>query len=347
MHTGTAGHDPLSQVLRNISQRRRHGVLEVRLTEKSIRLSFWQGKVVDAQEEGRSGPAEVLESLIAADLVPEGFRSPLTSYAALRAALRADTRTSARITDAVFQRAVQQHVIGLLYSLNPDAPALTGFDSSMVEYEREFAPSVSIGQLLLDHVAMQTDRARFLGIFSGNVVIARGVETAPGLSNEESVIFEILPEPRSLGEVRRLSLFSEFALQESLLRMYENGIVRVSEAPKQMEATPLFNDDVLSNLDSAIDDVFEAEGIQSSAAETSEEPLVDTSEKDAKPLAVERTDISRQSLVSSGVKQRVALTSSRAMHMHWIVAGVMVIFLLAVVLVPLYLWQPLYEAFAG
>jgi hypothetical protein len=129
--------------------------------------------------------------------------------------------------------------------------------------------------------------------------------------------------------------------------MYESGIVRVSEAPKRVEAAPLFNDDVLSNLDSAIDDVFESEGIHSSASELSESPLVEGSEDTQKSSVVERPEATRQALVSSGVKQRVALTSARAMHMHWIVAGVMVLFLLAVAFVPLYMWQPLYEAFAG
>lgn len=351
MHTGTAHQETLSQVLRGISQRRRNGILDVRLVDGSVRLHFYQGKVVEFSDPRSAPCAEVFQLLVEAGIAPVALDWIPQSYAALRSALIKDSRTDALFTDELFRRAILHRVLSKLYALNLEAPALTGFDSSMVEYEREFAPAISVGQLLLDLVALESDRPKFLQLFSGSILLSQGQGESAGLSSDEILIHSMLKVEKSLPQLRKECLLSEYAFQDALVRLHDQALIAIRQVPASSGKEDFLDQKLLDGLDASIDEVFEAEGISSSSAALSDPPSQvlplspegspDVSDAGAAVIA------SETALLPIGFRQRLALASSRAMHMHWIPALVMMIFLLSAVLVPLFLWQHVYEAFAG
>ncbi|MBN8548781.1 MAG: DUF4388 domain-containing protein [Deltaproteobacteria bacterium] len=349
MHTGVAHQETLSQVLRNISQRRRQGVLEVRTRSGSVQIHFVQGKIVEMVEVGVHPVHEMGQSFVAAGFMSSEQALGLSSYRGFVSALR--NGPAGPSAEDLVKRAIRHRILQKLYSLELEAPALHSFDSTMVEYQREFAPSISVGQLLLDVVALESDREKFLELFNPSVEIARSSADSQALSEEEGILYALLVEPLSLETLRARSMLSEFALQDALLRMLEQKFIVAQKAAIKKSNEDFLDAQMLSHLDAAIDEVFEEEGfaVAAGSAEQAEEAATAA----AGELSIVREgeeptiDADRGPLLSRGIKRRLALASARALHMHWVPAFVMALFLLCTLLVPLFLWQRVFEAFAG
>jgi Domain of unknown function (DUF4388) len=306
MESGLLTSENLPSVLRSISQLRRQGILEIQRDESVFQILFVQGKVVEVVVNGVSGAHQVATRMTQAGILSAGDLEDLT-YSEL---FRELNQRGSVIDEEFFKRVVKHTVLDQLYGLDPSENSIFSFSVKMVEVDQHFSPAISVGQLLLDLVQYKADRSRFDALFDDQLLLSRADAGDEPLSEEERIVYELLDSACSLEELRRCSMLSRFHLQETLLALYERGLV-------------------------LLDDLVPA-GEASSAPVASP---IDKTPEAATPAAAQIV-FKRPSLYSR-VRGRIGLASSRALQATWIVHVVVVLFLAVSLVVPIFLWREL------
>lgn len=329
MQSGVLNKDNLSNVFRGLSQRRQQGTMEINLQDGVVKLLFVQGKIVEVIENDRKPSDEVAEILVAAERVPAGTVGTGEPYRDLFNRLTAEMAAPERLNEEIFKQAIRRRILDKLYGLQLGGGAYFSFKVEMVEHDRDLAPQISIGQLLLDYVALDTDGAQFGELFPPEYVVelGMGVSSSAGLSEEEAVIFELIKgEGRSVEDLTRFSLLSRYHIQEALLAMHKAGLIKVGETGAEV---PMDGD-----LDASIDSIFEAETGMSApvgaAAPAPEAPR-------AAPTAAVKA-------AAVEAKARPGI-SSMLLHSRWVPLGLVVVSLLSVVLLPMVWWRETFAFF--
>ncbi len=324
METGVINEENLSGLLRNLSQRRRNGVLEITYPDYVMSLHFNKGKVVDASLSTIAPCAEIVALLKAAEFLPANAEPQAQNYSELFRELNNFTV----VDEDFFRRVVRHFVLEKLYSLDLTKGAYYSFRVQMVEGDKSFSPAVSAGQLLLDFVALQTDADRFKATFDGGQTISRG--DVPGaLSEEEKAIYEALLVPRSLGQLRARALLSRFHFQDALLSMFERGAVVIGDtAPDKQLDQNLKSDSMSDRLDDLVSNV----------AAVAEAELESDSE-DA--VASEGGYATR----GPSIRVRMIARSTTLLQSSWMPNLVMIIFMAAAFSIPFYVWPRMMVGF--
>ena len=340
MQTGVLTQESLAQVLRGVSQRRRQGCLEVRYTDRSVRILFIQGKIAEFLEQGINPAQEVCRMLQAAGMLELEFSCKASNYLELWTQISGSSHLDPNFTLDLFKETLKHRVLDKLYRLDVNCEAFFSFDAAMVEVERDFVPYISVGQLLLDLVALDCERPKFLELFQEDFLISRlktGAEL--GLVNEEQHILNCLAEPLTVAQVKTRSLLSSFTLQECLMHLHSRELIQVAKPAPMLSSDEFLDEGLLKGLDDSIDAAFNEEALlqKTNSAEQLQDSISTTLDQSAPLFSQGR---------QQGVfRQRMALLSSRMMHMYWIPALVMLSFLTAAIIVPLFIWQPVFEAF--
>ena len=334
MESGILHGEAFATVLRSISQRRRQGVLEIEEENATRRVFFVQGKIVEVLN-GDTPPAlEVAERLRAAGLINSVEGLPTSTYSGLHEALVGQGLGGA-IDLEVFRRAVQHRILDSLYSLNTRSGASYRFSVQITDYEKDLAPAIPAGQILLDMVALQAEAERFAEAFQpGTTIHLASADTVPQ-GEEEEILCALVEQEISIESLRAKSLLSAYTFQETLLNLYDRGVV-TSGAP--IEESPgvgkLLGEDALSALDSAIDRTFGGNGVSEDAEQ---EDLGEISEA-APPLDVFAS-------FDAGMNARLRMWSALALQKAWIPGALAYIFALAAILLPVLFWQGLVAGF--
>lgn len=246
MEAGVVTEESLQTVLRQIGQKRRQGVLVLTSPEGKLSLWFHQGKAVEASRADAPSPAEeVLSWLAGAQMVPEGFewkpvKPPSSEDGGEASAFDAGAyrefylelaKAGATIEAELFRRVVRQRVLEQIYRINLSGNAVFTFYPQAVSIDREFSPSISVGQLLLDMVALPSNRARFGELFPADGWVGRTDVPEGVLTIEERIVYDALTSPCALGELSARTMLSEFHLIDALLALYERGLVTAQQDP--------------------------------------------------------------------------------------------------------------------
>ena len=349
METGVLTHDSLPTVLRAISQRRRQGVLEVHFTEHQIHLSFVQGRVVEGCLAGTSGPAETLELIRAAGLVTSDAECDVSSYAQLLASLLSHSD----LDEVTLKRIVKHRILNHLYSLDAGVSTFYAFKVQMVDYEREYSPNISIGQVLLDLVALETEHQQFEEFFPDGSVVSRGEEENPALSEEESLLYELIAAGGlALSSIERQALLSRYHFETSLLSLLTRNIIQVDEGGMEVEGFPgIGTEALLQALDKSIDDSFETEAMLSTATAVRSRPratvigpgVAGSIAGDDHSNTFEEEGSFEAPRMGFGT--RCAARSMKLMQSDWIIHLAVLIFLAACVYIPWTFWGEVWKGF--
>ncbi len=350
MQTGVINNDNMSQVLRQLSQKRKQGVLEITAGESIYRFYFAQGKIVDASDSLKKKELELLERLQEASLIsildPKTFLEEhaeeidesdlFASIAALSfdGGLDPDERET-------FELAVEQLVADLLFSVKLGAGAYYEFKVQMVDPDREFLPSFSVGQILLDFVALEGERERF------EVLYADGVEyqlstlcDAPRNNFEERILYYLEDKgPADLKKIRKGSMLSELQFTETFQVLLQDGwIERAAEVDSAASAPALGEsmDELLSGFEDSIDSGF---------AEDGDSP--DEGQQELAEDELEEEDFEEEEVSSSGALQaRLTILNSTLLNtgrLPWLCS---LVFFLCAVCLPLLMWRGVFQFFA-
>lgn len=365
MQSGVLNSENLSQIFRGLSQKRRHGTLEINYADQVQRVLFAQGKIVEVI--GTVNPVhEVLELLQAADVIPASTGPvQVQRYGDLLLCGRTNGAAGDSIEPSVVRRAVKHRVLDRLYRLNLDVGAFYTFKVEMIEYDREFCPAISVGQLLLDFVALKDDARQFLATFPDDAVIGRARAPGRALTEEESVIYALTEHSITLNDIRRRSMLSGYHLQDALLSLHGQGCIGVMEdAPPPTPEVSANGGEAGDGMFAAFDSLIESVGteleniVEPAPAETKSAPLVTEGDvtqrvvqprpavaREARPAAEPPKKAAAQAAPKISLGMRLNIWNAQLLRSQVTAHCVVFFLLLAALLAPLLLWVDAIRAF--
>jgi hypothetical protein len=342
MLSGVLTQESMVEVLRSISQRRRQGTLEIRYAERAMRILFVQGKIAEVLEQGVNPAQELLRRFRAASICPAGFSSDAQDYAGLWRNIEADPICQNRLSRKEYCEAIKHRVLDKLYAMDLATEAFFEFSTTHFEVDKTYLPNISVGQLLLDFVAIKEERERFINIFGANPQVQSAEMDTVGLSSDEQRLLELSAQPISVQKLKDCSLLSVLALEEALLHLHEEGAVQILHDKPVLSSSEFLDDKLLDGLDASIDQAF------------AEDHLLDKVRNFAAPqtsqIEAETLRLVTGTEVLSGRRpgawrQRLSQASLKMAANPWVPAASMLLFLAACLLLPFYFWGALAAAF--
>jgi len=340
MHTGVISSENLSQVLQGISRKRQQGILEVTLPNKVVQIFFVQGKVVEVIGSDAFPVTEVLESLKLGGLVPHDVEENRSSYQDLFEWLNGDP-ISACIDRETFANVIRHRVLDRLYCLDFGGGAYYNFKVQMVEVEKDFTPSISVGQLLLDLVSLEADRERFADIFDLDTVLSKAEFHDLALSDEEQAVADALGTSKSVGEVIAQSMLSTFHACDVLLGLYDRELISILQEDEQAGSNggQVEVDDIVAALEHSLDESF---GSNSGKEQFYiPESQIDRAEGDSSESTNETPKVVRMS-----PRMALGIWSVKLLQAEWVPGVAVLIFLAAALSAPFLWWQDVIEKFS-
>lgn len=345
MHSGILDQDTFPQILRSISQRKRQGILKLTYPDLEVHVQFVLGKVVDVLDTAVNPVERVIDRLQKAELVPDNCPLARESYGRLFDSLAEHPATKEVVTHGVFKDVLRILVLDAFYSIDIKASPLYKLELEPVECERQYLPAISVGQLLLDQVELETDSERFSILFAPHCLIKRDEEFEGSLSDAERTLYALIGDGIVVEQLVAKSLLSRLELMQALLSLHERVVIDVTEAAKGASAEEVFGVDALASLDSAIESSFgevDDEAGPDSEADGSEESseVENELEREPDPGAAEAN--SRMRGAGFWVEFNTTLTQ------HPLIPNIiLVLWVFGAFLLPWLAWGNLFEVFAG
>jgi len=258
MQTGVLSSENLADVLRGISQRRRQGLLEINSHDEVITIKFVQGRVVEATTSRTSPFEETAEWFIRAHYPVNLANHTVTSYPELATVLLQQCREAFLITEDQIREVIRHRILDRLHKLEVGSGTFYSFKVQMIDYDREFAPSISIGQVLLDLVELSTERDEFHDRFADDSYLRPTGAPVSGLGHDAESVLRTIGKGCSLLEAQARSLVSAFHFRHTLLELASNSIISIgdgitSDTPSAMAL------DLDSFLDESVSSAFGAD----------------------------------------------------------------------------------------
>ena len=341
MESGVLTVENFPVLLRGISQKRRQGVLEITQGEKVARIVFVQGKVVELVHDNLAPAQELALRFREAEIIPPGEDRREESYRDLFLALQR-ARPGA-VSEPTFKRAVKHRIIDCLLRLKLDSGAYYEFSMQMVNYEREYAPLLSVGQILLDMVDFQNVAGEFKSQFPECAVISpRGAEEG-GLSEDEKTICSALGDGLDLARLRARSLLSCYSFESSMLSLSRRGVISVVDAIGKSAADVPDSRRLVDSAEMSIDRIF---------SEDNGPPEIDSDdqgrvgENNLPPLELQAAPQAEQLSCSEGCDE--ALNSFKSSSgSRGLLSALLFLFMVLSAALPLLYWSRIFRSFAG
>lgn len=200
MQTGVVNLENLSQVLKNVAHRRQTGCLEIRPSEGIINIVFVSGKIVDCYNETEGTAARVARRL---------------------------ERTAKEGTSDLLRMIYRHEVLDFLFNLDLINDCVYTFKNFTPEYDRDYAPGISVSQYLLDKASYESEIKKFNQIFPADSVILKLDLAGIELSEEERFFYDWLPERSDLSKLRSESFLNTYHTIVFLISFYERAVIEI------------------------------------------------------------------------------------------------------------------------
>jgi len=323
MYQGVVSKDNFGEVLRSISQKRRHGLLEITRPQGVTTLCFAGGKIAEVLDGEKTPLQAVVERLKRAGIIAEEFEiQGEETYQELLVSVKEQQISGEELDNDAFRRIIKHTVLDHLYSLDLTIGAFYTFRIEMVESDREFSPAIPVGQLLLDLVALEADLSQCQETFPAESLVAlASASPQDNNSEEEEVILRLLTTPLPRDELFTKSLLSLYPFCDALLSLHRRQLVVPTNPAPDLQPTGLSHDDLFAKLD-ALGEEFE----EAALAVREEEPV-------AAPEAPR----------AKGLKAWVTRRNEELTHTRWVPHVIVVCFIFLSIVSPLIFWWDILE----
>ncbi len=283
--------EELTRVFRAVSQKRRHGILHVGDGAEALRISFHNGKIVEVLQLNYPTARAICDRLIGCGFVKTEQVAPaLDSELSASALYEAIVVRNHLVKHADFMRAKTAYEMNLLYDLRKQSSGRFEFVSKVVQPDPKLALSVAPGQFLLDMVELETQDKKLSQLLRGasftDVFLSRKKPDKSGLTENEQALYELSDGRRSLAEICRLTLLTEYQLREALVTLCDRQVVDIGrergmttpaiESPNPVAATR----EIIGQAMNLLQEMSESDVIASGESEELEmaapDPIDDT-----------------------------------------------------------------------
>lgn len=233
MQAGVLNPENFGDILRTVANKRRQGTLDLTLGESKESIVFNGGKIVEVVSAAASPVQELaLRLQQAGAIVDHEALGLVRGYGEMFRAITFHQELSGER----LRQIVRHRVLARLFALSSVSGAYFNFRTELSDYDREYAPAISVGQLLLDIAACAETEKRFASVFPPNanlVAVAAGDEP---LSDEERTMHNACLEVGSVENVLARSLLCDFYARESLLELHERGLIEITSEAAQIKS---------------------------------------------------------------------------------------------------------------
>jgi len=326
MQSGVLSADNLPDLLRGISQRRRQGVLEIHGSDGVTSIKFVQGRIVEVAASPLTPVQEVVQCLARAGYgVGEPKSYSETSYSALLARLIDAGQSGKKVDKETLLGVIKHRVLERLYALDVGAGSMYSFKVQMVETERDFSPSISVGQLLLDLVELSAEREDFISLFPVGAIARKSPPASPDTDDEQKVL-DAVGGGASLEDITSKSLLSSYHLRHALLGLHKRGGILVDTGiPATEQVAPL---QTMPSSTEFVSSGDERTTIESLVAESVDESIRESAGETSRPRA------------------SIHIVSARLLQNSSVPSVVGLLVLLGGLLAPFVLWADVFSHFA-
>ena len=359
MEAGIVTEEGLTTVLRQIGQKRRQGVLELVYPDRLLEFLFVQGKIVEVLCQGEDVSRAVFERLKEAGIVPshilferEDGAAQSQNYRTLFLSL---VESGVAIDEDFFRNAIKQCVLDRTCDVDLTGNARFQFKAEMVEADREFSPTISIGQVLLDLVALPSNQERFEKLFPDPAQVAvMRTETPEGvLTAEEKLIYDELKGARSVESLQKRVVLSRFYFWDGVLSLFERGLISACAVSASDSVTRDEEKDsppLRELIQSAVISGTEAESLIGAIADAAAECPKNATEDSALPpegeTEYEERQLSSAEQQTAPYRARSERWSLRMLESAAAVQVVAIVYVLACLTVPWFTWAHIMSYFA-
>jgi Domain of unknown function (DUF4388) len=250
MHTGTISEENISQILRGISQRRQTGIISIKMLDNNYQIMFSSGKIVEAIDQSITPIEDIEQRLKLAGYAKQSHDfTNYNTYNEVFLALQNESVGLKPFTEQDFRRLVKHRVLDTLYNLSLEKQAEYTFEMRSYEIDKDFSPSISVGQFLLDSVALETERERFLRLVPNNSKVIRLDSGGLTLTEDENLLYNLIGSGISKSALSANSLLSQYAIQSALLSMHERALIEIENDSQSLNNSKALSGDILSILE--------------------------------------------------------------------------------------------------
>lgn len=247
MQAGIITEENLSQILRGISQKRRHGVLELHAGERVLEISFFQGKIVNLCDQGKSLARSVAERFVRRETI---YAHPwIETIDTVHSLAEQLSLGGEDVAPELLALVVSQQALETLYTLRLESGSYYHFRVEVVAAPTDLDLQLSVGQLLLDLVALKDDRTAISRAISDDMIIARGIPQEREYSLEEQDLIWLVDGEMTVAQLRARSLLNSPTFDDTLYGLINEGVLERQDAPDST-SPPLFD---MGALDASID----------------------------------------------------------------------------------------------
>jgi hypothetical protein len=250
MQVGIINQENFPQILRAISQRRRHGILELHVGERILEISFYQGKIIDVMRDKQTLYKQIADRLVARDSLLEG--AWLTADITADQLLEQSQILGFDLDSGTLKKMWLQRALENLYAIDVHSGSYYNFRVEFVATPASDAVSISVGQLLLDLVGYHEAHGAFVERCPEDLVLCRGLPAEREYSFEEHDLIWLVDGQLTIAELRERSMLNRLTFEETITSLLQEQILAPSEGTEKAATKPsLF--DIDASLDACID----------------------------------------------------------------------------------------------
>jgi len=272
MQQGYLTTDNFSDVLRDISQRRRTGLLVLHTGQESQQVQFWQGKVIDVDLGQEPGPQKLYLKLKKAGFISDGSLE-FSAYHKLFEYLSSQAESAHLFDEEFFQQSVRHFLFDELLALQLDHGTRYEFVNRGLDEGIDTRSHLSVSQFLLDKSLVEQELPALEREYRSDFMITPAGQQPADLDDECGLVYSILGDGLSVERLLGCCTLSRFHTMFAMKRLQVLGHI-ILENPAvastdSQSAPDLFDEvqDIFDVVEQSLDKSFGVPDITVEVAE--------------------------------------------------------------------------------
>ena len=261
MQVGIINEENFPQILRGISQKRRHGVLELHVGDQIVEVFFYQGKIVDVFRNKQTILKQIAHRLVARGSLYEG--EWLVADVSAPILLEQSEIAGFELSDEILRKMSQQRALENLYAIDVHAGSYYNFRIEFVASPLDEALQISVGQLLLDLVGYSEVHSLFVTHCAEDLVLSRGQPADREYTFEEQDLIWLVDGEMNISMLRESSMLNRLTFEETVISLLQEQILSKLNISENLSSMPDVYD-LDASLDACIDQAFKGSASLSS-----------------------------------------------------------------------------------
>jgi len=273
MQQGYLTVDNFSDVLRDISQRRRTGILVLHIGQESQQVQFWQGKVIDVDLGQEPGPQKLYVKLKNAGFISDGSLE-FSAYHKLFEYLSSQAESAHLFDEEFFQQSVRHFLFDELLGLQLDHGARYEFVNRGLDEGIDTRSHLSVSQFLLDKSLVEQELPALEREYRSDFIVTPAGQQPADLDDECGLVYSMLGDGLSVGRLLGCCTLSRFHTMFAMKRLQLLGHISL-ENPATVSVDPqdppdLFDEvqDIFDVVEQSLDKSFGVPAITEGATES-------------------------------------------------------------------------------